>query len=112
MTMSHTIMLLPFLATLVVLTSCTCSVSSPDGKATASDPATYKVRRHSERKRINKEPDIVQAACITALENQVRTEFEASLQYILMAAHFNQVSGGAVVLVDDYLAILGHSQPS
>merc|ERR1712215_425318 len=72
MTMSHTIMLLPFLATLVVLTSCTCSVSSPDDKAKASDDATY------------------QAACIAALENEVRIEFEASLQYILMAAHFSQ----------------------
>merc|ERR1712212_1434728 len=61
MTMSHTIMLLPFLANLVVLTSCTCSVSSPDDKAKASDPANY------------------QAACIAA-----------SLQYILMAAHFSQ----------------------
>merc|ERR1711915_948303 len=72
MTMSHTIMLLPFLATLVVLTSCTCSVSSPDDKAKALDDATY------------------QAACIAALENEVRIEFEASLQYILMAAHFSQ----------------------
>merc|ERR1712215_19935 len=72
MTMSHTIMLLPFLATLVVLTSCTCSVSSPDDKAKASDDATY------------------QAACIAALENEVRIEFQASLQYILMAAHFDQ----------------------
>merc|ERR1712168_480229 len=67
MTMSHTTMLLPFLATLVVLTSSTCSVSSPDDKAKASDPANY------------------QAACIAALENEVRIEFEASLQYILMA---------------------------
>merc|ERR1712142_282058 len=72
MTMSHTTMLLPFLATLVVLTSSTCSVSSPDDKAKASDPANY------------------QAACIAALENEVRIEFEASLQYILMAAHFSQ----------------------
>ena len=28
---------------------------------------------------------------MTALEHQVRIEFEASLQYILMAAHFDQV---------------------
>lgn len=27
-----------------------------------------------------------------ALEDQVRIEFEASLQYILMAAHFDQVT--------------------
>ena len=34
-----------------------------------------------------------------ALEDQVRVEFEASLQYILMAAHFDQVrpvEGGSV----------------
>ena len=31
-----------------------------------------------------------------ALEDQVRVEFEASLQYILMAAHFDQVSRGWV----------------
>ena len=60
---------------------------------------------------MNKEPDIEQAACIAALENEVRLEFEASLQYILMAAHFSQVSGG-VVVVEDKLVILGHSQPS
>ena len=29
-----------------------------------------------------------------ALEDQVRVEFEASLQYILMAAHFDQVRPG------------------
>ena len=29
-----------------------------------------------------------------ALEDQVRVEFEASLQYILMAAHFDQVRSG------------------
>ena len=31
-----------------------------------------------------------------ALEDQVRVEFEASLQYILMAAHFDQVRPGWV----------------
>ena len=31
-----------------------------------------------------------------ALEDQVRVEFEASLQYILMATHFDQVRPGPV----------------
>merc|ERR1719228_2314827 len=57
---------------MIGLASCTCSVSSPDEKAEAADPANYK------------------AKCIAALEDQVRIEFEASLQYILMAAHFTQ----------------------
>ena len=32
-----------------------------------------------------------QAECITALEGQIAIEFQASLQYLLMAAHFSQV---------------------
>ena len=33
-----------------------------------------------------------QAPCVAALEQQVKVEFQASLQYILMAAHFDQVT--------------------
>ena len=32
-----------------------------------------------------------QAECIAALEQQIAIEFQASLQYLLMAAHFSQV---------------------
>ena len=32
-----------------------------------------------------------QPSCVAALEAQVKLEFQASLQYILMAAHFDQV---------------------
>ena len=35
-----------------------------------------------------------------ALQHQVRIEFEASLQYILMAAHFDQVSDILLILSD------------
>merc|ERR1712045_789442 len=48
------------------------SASSPVPKADADDTATF------------------QDSCMRALEDQVRVEFEASLQYILMAAHFDQ----------------------
>ena len=54
------------------MASASCSVTSPDSPATASDSVTYK-------------PE-----CIAALESQVRIEMEASLQYLLMAAHFTQ----------------------
>merc|ERR1712025_771582 len=54
------------------LTSASCSVSSSTAKVDANDPVAYK------------------DTCILALEKQVRIEFEASLQYILMAAHFDQ----------------------
>merc|ERR1711970_540088 len=52
--------------------ACSCSVSSSDPKAEANDPANF------------------QAPCVAALEQQVKIEFQASLQYILMAAHFDQ----------------------
>eukprot|EP00092_Neocalanus_flemingeri_P021305 GFUD01023090.1.p1 GENE.GFUD01023090.1~~GFUD01023090.1.p1 ORF type:complete len:227 (-),score=65.98 GFUD01023090.1:107-718(-) len=65
-------MLALLMTVMVGLASSTCSVSSPDEKAKASDPANY------------------QQTCITALEQQVRIEFEASLQYLLMGAHFDQ----------------------
>ena len=61
------------LACLLGLAAASCSVSSPDPKADADDPANY-------------QPD-----CVAALERQVRIEFEAALQYLLMAAHFEQV---------------------
>ena len=32
-----------------------------------------------------------QAECVAALEEQIAIEFQASLQYLLMAAHFSQV---------------------
>merc|ERR1712117_879268 len=54
------------------LVSASCSVSSPEPKVGADDDRLY------------------QDSCIRALEDQVRIEFEASLQYILMAAHFDQ----------------------
>merc|ERR1711992_470025 len=54
--------------------SSTCSVTSPDEKADANDPANF------------------QLSCEAALEAQVKIEFQASLQYILMAAHFDQDS--------------------
>merc|ERR1712117_44766 len=56
------------------LVSASCSVSSPEPKVDADDDRLY------------------QDSCIRALEDQVRIEFEASLQYILMAAHFDQDS--------------------
>merc|ERR1712126_136353 len=54
------------------MASASCSVSSPVVKVDANDPVAYK------------------DTCIVALEKQVRIEFEAALQYILMAAHFDQ----------------------
>jgi len=60
------------LACLLGLAAASCSVSSPDPKADADDPANY------------------QPNCVAALERQVRIEFEAALQYLLMAAHFEQ----------------------
>jgi len=54
------------------LTRASCSVTCPDEKATARDPSNYR------------------DSCIAALEGQIRIEFEASLQYLLMAAHFSQ----------------------
>merc|ERR1719322_1600911 len=54
------------------MASASCSVSSPVAKVDANDPVAYK------------------DTCIIALEKQVRIEFEAALQYILMAAHFDQ----------------------
>ena len=67
---SSIIFLLPFLG----LVSSNCSVSSSLPKADADDGRSYS------------DP------CMKALEDQVRVEFEASLQYILMAAHFDQVT--------------------
>jgi len=52
----------------------TCSVTSAETKAEANDPANF------------------QLSCVAALEAQVKLEFQASLQYILMAAHFDQDS--------------------
>merc|ERR1712117_849037 len=54
------------------LVSASCSVSSPEPKVDADDDRLY------------------QDSCIRALEDQVKIEFQASLQYILMAAHFDQ----------------------
>jgi len=64
-----------FLVFLILdLTNASCSVSSAEAKADANDDATY------------------QDGCMQALLHQVRIEFEASFQYILMAAHFDQDS--------------------
>merc|ERR1711899_403943 len=57
-------------ACLIGWASASCSVSSPEAKA--SDDKNY------------------MAECITALEGQIVIEFRASLQYLLMAAHFSQ----------------------
>merc|ERR1712243_137340 len=67
-------MLQPLLVTSYVagMVAASCSYSSPDPKARAKDDKTY------------------QADCISALESQVKIEFSASLQYLLMAAHFSQ----------------------
>merc|ERR1712110_805999 len=54
--------------------SSTCSVTSAEEKAEANDPANF------------------QLSCVEALEAQVKIEFQASLQYILMAARFDQDS--------------------
>merc|ERR1712038_1432755 len=59
-------------ACLIGWASASCSVSSPEPKAKASDDKNY------------------MAECITALEGQIVIEFRASLQYLLMAAHFSQ----------------------
>merc|ERR1712240_194318 len=61
-------------ACLIGWASASCSVSSPEPKAKASDDKNY------------------MAECITALEGQIVIEFRASLQYLLMAAHFSQVA--------------------
>merc|ERR1711872_766622 len=67
-------MLQPLLVTsyLAGMVAASCSYQSPDQKARAKDDKTY------------------QADCISALESQVKIEFSASLQYLLMAAHFSQ----------------------
>merc|ERR1712018_439841 len=68
-------MLLPSLfVSFLGAVACSCSVSSTEEKAEANDPANFK------------------EACVAALEEQVKIEFKASLQYILMAAHFDQDS--------------------
>merc|ERR1712098_140181 len=81
-TMSTTMLSL-LMATMIGLASCTCSVSSPDEKAEAADPANYK------------------AKCIAALEDQVRIEFEASLQFIqylrMRGAENNDFFGGTPI---------------
>merc|ERR1712200_402868 len=59
-------------ACLIGCASASCSVSSPEPKAKASDDKNF------------------MAECITALEGQIAIEFQASLQYLLMAAHFSQ----------------------
>jgi len=59
-------------ACLIGLATASCSVSSPEVKAKASDDKNFK------------------AECIAALEEQISIEFQASLQYLLMAAHFSQ----------------------
>merc|ERR1712133_168220 len=59
-------------ACLIGMVAASCSVSSPEPKAKASDDKNY------------------MAECITALEGQIVIEFRASLQYLLMAAHFSQ----------------------
>merc|ERR1712045_285827 len=67
------VMLLPaFLVSFLGAVHCSCSVGSSDPKADANDPANF------------------QASCVKALEEQVKIEFQASFQYILMAAHFDQ----------------------
>merc|ERR1712223_608519 len=67
------VMLLPaLLVSLLGGVYSSCSVSSSEQKADANDPANF------------------QAPCVAALEQQVKVEFQASLQYILMAAHFDQ----------------------
>merc|ERR1712098_832546 len=67
------VMLLPvILVSFLGAAHCSCSVGSSDPKADANDPANF------------------QAGCVKALEEQVKIEFQASLQYILMAAHFDQ----------------------
>ena len=43
-----------------------------------------------------------QAECVAALEEQIAIEFQASLQYLLMAAHFSQV----LILTGFLLSIL------
>merc|ERR1711953_1316246 len=69
------VMLLPaFLVSFLGAVHCSCSVGSSDPKADANDPANF------------------QASCVKALEEQVKIEFQASFQYILMAAHFDQDS--------------------
>merc|ERR1711872_129919 len=70
-------MLQPLLVTSYVagMVAASCSYSSPDPKARAKDDKTY------------------QADCISALESQVKIEFSASLQYLLMAAHFSHWEG-------------------
>merc|ERR1711971_82696 len=57
-------------ACLIGLAAASCSVSSPELKAKASDDKNF------------------MAECIAALESQIVIEFQASLQYLLMAAHF------------------------
>merc|ERR1712042_345703 len=71
-TMAYKESVLLLLVAFLCSTKATCSVRSSEEKAEAKDAANYK------------------AECIAALENQVRIEFEASLQYILMAAHFEE----------------------
>merc|ERR1711963_258787 len=67
------VMLLPvILVSFLGAAHCSCSVGSSDSKADANDPANF------------------QAGCVKAMEEQVKIEFQASLQYILMAAHFDQ----------------------
>merc|ERR1711962_775468 len=70
--MGRAMLLPPILVSFLGAAHCSCSVGSSDPKADANDPANF------------------QAGCVKALEEQVKIEFQASLQYILMAAHFDQ----------------------
>ena len=83
---------------LLGLTNASCSVSSAEAKADADDDATYQVNQ--EVLRIYWNIFYSQDGCMKALQHQVRIEFEASLQYILMAAHFDQVSDILLILSD------------
>jgi len=71
MLFTSTSLILPMLG----IVSASCTVGSPQEKVDADDQKTF-----------------FEESCIKALEAQVRIEFEASLQYILMAAHFDQDS--------------------
>ena len=52
-----------------------------------------------------------QAECIAALEEQIVIEFQASLQYLLMAAHFSQVLYTPTWKILD-CRLQGHGEPS
>ena len=92
------------------MAAASCSVSPSEAKAKASDDKNFQVGFFFSSHNSIVSP---QADCISALEGQIVIEFQASLQYLLMAAHFSQVFILiGVLLLSITLLPSGHGEPA